>query len=94
MYSSTEKTASSSLKLITQLIFLVFLLLLVVSTINLALSLRRYEQLQNEVKTVRQSYDRVQINGKTRLLLRGLMNIANGYEPNTSEMTMDRFRMF
>ena len=22
------------------------------------------------------------------------MNIANGYEPNTSEMTMDRFGMF
>ncbi|TNV87499.1 hypothetical protein FGO68_gene6494 [Halteria grandinella] len=94
LYSSTDKTASSSLKLITQLIFLVFILLLVISTINLVLSLSRYEQLQNEVKTVRQSYDRIQINGKTRLLLRGLLNIANGYEPNQSEMTMDRFRMF
>lgn len=94
LYSSTDKTASSSLKLITQLIFLVFILLLVISTLNLVLSLSRYEQLQNEVKTVRQSYDRIQINGKTRLLLRGLLNIANGYEPNQSEMTMNRFKMF
>lgn len=43
MYSSTEKTASQSLKLITQLILLVFVLLLILSTINLALSLKRYE---------------------------------------------------
>jgi hypothetical protein len=49
LYQSTDKTASSSLKLITQMIAVVFVLLLVVSTINLLLSLKRNDQLQLEV---------------------------------------------
>ena len=76
------------------MIAVVFFLLIVVSTINLLLSLTRNDQLQLEVMTVRRSYDRLAIHSKTRLLLRGLLNIANGWEPagqggggNQSEIT-------
>ena len=42
LYSSTEKTTSSSLKLVMQLIVFVYLVLLLVSSLNLGLSLTRY----------------------------------------------------
>lgn len=45
--------------------------------------------------TVRRSYDRLAVHGKTRLLLRGILNMANGLEPlYESEITQDRFTMY
>lgn len=69
------------------MIVLVFILLIVVSSINLILALDRNSKLVTEVNTVRKSYDRIAYHAKTRLLLRGIMNMANGYEPLFSEIT-------
>ena len=91
LYSSTEKKTPSSLKLIAQLVFVVFLIMIVISTINLILALNRSGNLVTEVSTVRKSYDRIAFHAKTRLLLRGMLNMANGYEPLFSEITLSRF---
>ena len=72
----------------------VFLVMVVVSAINLVLALSRNANLVKEVNTVRKSYDRIAFHAKTRLLLRSLINIANGYEPTQSEVSRDRFAAY
>ena len=94
MYQSNDAGTSSSLRLITQLITVVFLLLLIVSTINLVLSLDRNTKLQIEVNTVKKSYDRLARHVQMRQLLRGLIAIANNYEPKTSNINQDRFSAY
>jgi hypothetical protein len=73
--------------LVAQLIFIVFIIMVAISSINLILALDRNANLVTEVNTVRKSYDRIAYHAKTRLLLRGMINMANGYEPLTSEIT-------
>jgi hypothetical protein len=65
---------------------MVFVLLLIVSTINLVLSLDRNTKLQIEVNTVRKSYDRLARQVQARQLLRGIMAMANGFEPLSSDI--------
>jgi hypothetical protein len=89
IYQSNDAGTSSSLKLITQLIVVVFLLLLVVSTINLVLSLDRNTKLQSEVNTVKLSYDRLARHVQMRQIFRGIVAMANGYQDTESRINKD-----
>ena len=94
LFQSTEKKSSRNLNLILQLMFVVFILLLALSTLNLVLSLQKFNQLQTEVQVVRLSYDRISISAKVRLLLRGLLITTNGLGPTTVPAIITRFNKF
>jgi hypothetical protein len=94
IYQTNDAGTSSSLKLITQLIVVVFLLLLVVSTINLVLSLDRNTKLQSEVSTVKLSYDRLARHVQMRQLFRGIVAMANGYQETDSRINKDSFSAY
>jgi hypothetical protein len=94
IYQTNDAGTSSSLKLITQLIVVVFLLLLVVSTINLVLSLDRNTKLQSEVSTVKLSYDRLARHVQMRQLLRGMVAMANDYQEMDSRINKDSFSAY
>ncbi len=94
IYQTNDAGTSSSLRLITQLIVVVFVLLLVVSTINLVLSLDRNTKLQSEVNTVKRSYDRLARHVQMRQLFRGIVAMANGYQDTESSINRDSFSAY
>jgi hypothetical protein len=55
LYSSTDKTTPQTLKRSTQLISIVLILLICISTINLILSISRFYELKSNIETVRQA---------------------------------------
>jgi len=59
-----------------------FIASITIATVNLVLNIRSHNLSELEVKQVRASMDRVNFSVSIRLLLRSMMNIANGYEPN------------
>jgi UPF0716 family protein affecting phage T7 exclusion len=67
---------------VLQLVGFLFLVSLIIASINLGLNIENKNQGSSTLKTVRISMDRVNFTSNTRLILRNLINIANGYEPN------------
>ncbi|CDW76681.1 pas domain s-box family protein [Stylonychia lemnae] len=82
------------LKIVIQLILLMFIASITIATVNLVLNIRSHNLSELEVKQVRASMDRVNFSVSIRLLLRTMMNIANGYEPNKSKLLDDRFKVY
>ncbi len=44
--------------------------------------------------TIRGAYDRINLTAQSREILRVILNIANGYEPNETEFIPDRFKVY
>jgi hypothetical protein len=51
-------------------------------------------QSESDVHTVRQAFDRINWISMNQLLVRVLLNIANGYEPENSYLIDDRFNKY
>lgn len=45
----------------------------------------------NDLQIVRKSYERINLTAMNRMVNRILLNIANGYEPDSNELLEDRF---
>eukprot|EP00347_Sterkiella_histriomuscorum_P008635 403344343 len=82
------------LKLVIQLIYFLCLGSFVISTVNLCLSIENSSSTSFDVRTVKTAFDRINYTINNRLILRVLLNIANGYEPNFSKLIPDRFQTY
>lgn len=82
---------SKSLKVVLQLVLLVFALMFGISVLNLALTVTRHISQRNEVEVVKLSFDRMNYFSKIRVIIRSMVNMANEYEPMTSEFQPDLF---
>ena len=65
-----------------------------VSTINLYLSKSRSQKLFEEIDVVRKSFDRINYAARSRLMIRNLLNMANGLEPNSTYILKNRSLSF
>ena len=63
-----------------------FLAMIIISVIDLYLSKSKQEQLSWETIVVRNAYDKMQYGTRARSAIRIMMNMANGYEPSTSQI--------
>ena len=68
-----------------------FLISFIVASINLGLNINSSEDQSLDLKMVKASYDKVSYTINLRMLVRVLSNIAQGYEPNVSEVLPNRF---
>eukprot|EP00347_Sterkiella_histriomuscorum_P002941 403366205 len=82
------------LKIVIQLILFMFLVSITIATVNLVLNIQSHNNSELEVRQVRGSMDRVNFSGSIRVLLRSMMNIANGYEQNQSKVLSDRYKSY
>lgn len=71
-----------------------FIVSITIATVNLVLNIQSHNTSELEVRQVRASMDRVNYSVSIGLLLRSLLNIANGYEPNQSKILSNRFNTF
>ena len=76
-----ERTTPRSLKIVIQLLLLMFVTMITVSAINLYLSQSRQDQIVNMISVANLSSNRLGEVARTRLVIRSILNIANGYEP-------------
>ncbi|CDW88868.1 pas domain s-box family protein [Stylonychia lemnae] len=93
-HSFYQQTTPRILKIVLQMILLLFIASVTISTINLGLNIKNQIQTSFEIRTVKAAYDRINYTINNRLILRVLLNIANGYEPNSSSILKDRFNEF
>lgn len=71
-----------------------FIVSITIGTVNLVLNIKSHNLSELEVRQVRSSIDRVNFSVSIRVILRVLLNIANGYEPNQSKLIDDRFKVY
>jgi len=57
---------------------------LLISTINLIVARKGSNELVSDSKIIRASYDRINHSAVNRMQIRILLNIANGYEPDST----------
>lgn len=77
--------------MVLQLVLLLLMISISIASINLGLNVSNKNEGAQTVFMVRKSLDRVNFTSNTRLILRNLVNIANGYEPNESRVLADRW---
>jgi hypothetical protein len=80
--------------LIIRLIIGLYLIMVTIAGVNVGINIQRQMQSEKDVHTVRQSFDRMNWVSMNQLLLRVLLNIANGYEPENSILIEDRFSKY
>ena len=81
-----NKKTPASLKVVIQFIILIFLVMNIISAINLYLCVTRTTNLTIEIGVEKNGYDRIHFTAKSRIILRSMINMANGYEPMYSEI--------
>eukprot|EP00347_Sterkiella_histriomuscorum_P019049 403343159 len=87
---SMERTTPRSLRIVIQLLLLMFITMITVSAVNLYLSQSRQQRIISQVDVANKSSLRLQQTARCRLLVRQLLNIANGLEPINSTYTTNR----
>ncbi|CDW72555.1 UNKNOWN [Stylonychia lemnae] len=90
---SAQKTPRS-LKIIIQLIFILYLVMIVISSVNLGINITRQKQSEYDVHVIKDANDRMNLVSINLLISRVLLNIANGYEPEISSLMEDRFKNY
>lgn len=65
--------------------------MIALASLNLAITITRVNQSAADIETVKQAYDRLTSLAQNLLAMRSLLNIANGYEPDSSTIITDRF---
>eukprot|EP00347_Sterkiella_histriomuscorum_P001462 403371946 len=93
-HSFYQQSTPRILKVVLQMVILLILVTLTISTVNLGLSISNQIKQNFEIQTVKAAYKRINHTISNRMLLRILMNIANGYEPNNSSLIADRFTVY
>ena len=89
--SFTDQTTPKTLLLIIKLIVALYLIMLIIASVNLGINVTRQTQSENDVHTVRFSYDRMNWVSMNQLLVRVLLNIANKFEPENSILLENRY---
>ncbi len=76
------------------MILALYLLMVAIAFVNLGINITRQMQSEKDVQTVRQSFERMNSVSMNQLLVRVILNIANGYEPEDSLLIKDRFKAY
>eukprot|EP00347_Sterkiella_histriomuscorum_P004053 403361925 len=93
-HSFSKQATPRSLKIILQLMFILYIIMITVSSINLGINISRQKQSEYDVHVVKDANDRMNLVSINLLLSRVLLNIANGFEANSSILIKDRFEEY
>ncbi|TNV74775.1 hypothetical protein FGO68_gene16630 [Halteria grandinella] len=93
-HSFTEQATPKTLTLIIRLIVALYFIMVIIAAVNLGINISRQMQSETDVHAVRQAFDRINWISMNQLLVRVLLNIANGYEPERSILIEDRFNRY
>lgn len=80
--------------LVIRLIVALYLIMLTIACINLGINVTRQRQSQQDIISVMQAYNRMSLVSGNQLLTRVLINLANGYETDSSILLKDRFKTY
>ena len=76
------------------MIIALYVIMVTIAGVNVGINISRQMESEKDVHTVRQSFDRMNWVSMNQLLVRVLLNIANGYEPEDSILIEDRFSKY
>lgn len=82
------------LQIIMRLIFLLYVIMMAVASLNLGLNIQKQNQAQLDIHTLKDNFDRLNQISIAIVSFRSLSMIANGYTPNVSPIMSDRFAEF
>ncbi|CDW71672.1 UNKNOWN [Stylonychia lemnae] len=91
---SMEKKTPRSLKIVIQLLLIMFLTMITVSAVNLYLTQSRQQKIISQIEIANKSSGRLNFAGRCRLMVRELMNIANGLEPTSTKLLSNRSQYY
>lgn len=80
-----------SLRIVMQLVVFLFIVSMSIASVNLALNVDNKNKGVATVLALRKSLNRMNLTSASRMLLRSMLNIANGYESRSTSMLSDRF---
>ena len=63
--------------------------MMIVAAVNLVINFNRQGESETDIRAVKFAYDRLDQMAVNLVLIRVLLNVANGYEPNISEIIPD-----
>ena len=89
----SEQQISRTLRIVVPLFLGMVAIMIAVSCINLLICRGTVSTVTIESSYVQDAYTRVVLTAQARSLVRSLLNIANELEPNTSDLTSDRFQL-
>ncbi len=85
-HSFAELKTPKTLSLIIKLILLLYLIMVSIASVNLGVTISRQMESENDVRTVKTAYDRMNLLSMNQLLFRVVLNIANGLEPDSTNL--------
>lgn len=80
----TEKSTPKTIKVVLQLLLVVFITALSISTTNFVIGSIRHEHFEEYLELMKHSYEKTSLIGSNNIILRILSNIANEYEMDSN----------
>eukprot|EP00347_Sterkiella_histriomuscorum_P016877 403351503 len=93
-FSMEQRTTPRSMKIMFQLVFILYLIMLIISSINLGINIARQKQSEQDINIVQLNYQRLSQVSKVQLYGRSLYQIANGINSNSTKLIDNRFDKF
>lgn len=82
------------MSIIIQLVGLLYIIMMAVASVNLGINVTKQNQSDDDIQTVKLAYDRLNSLSVNLVLMRTMINVANGYEPDESLIIKDRFETY
>ncbi|TNV87637.1 hypothetical protein FGO68_gene1529 [Halteria grandinella] len=92
--SMNDNKTPKSLINIIRLTFSLFLIMIIISSINLGIIMSNQQQSQVDIYSIKYSYDRLLYLTINQNLMRTILNLANDQEPQKSLIMSDRFSIY
>ena len=73
---------------------ILYLIMIIISSVNLGVNITRQKQSEYDVHVVKDANDRMNLVSINLLVSRVLLNIANGYEMGNSKLIQNRFEEY
>ena len=89
-----SKRIPKVLTVVIQLLLVLFLASVVIASVNLGLNVQSTLEGNATVNVLQKAITRLDLTADTRLIFRTMLNIANGFESNTSPILTDRFSYY
>jgi len=89
-----KQATPRSLKIVMQLLVVVYLVTTSVSSLNMGLNIQRQEEQKSELQLIKASYDRMTCTSAISIILRSILNMANDFEPLNSLFIDDRLTVY
>jgi predicted acyltransferase (DUF342 family) len=73
------------------MIYIALFTLVSIAIVSLVISIKTHTNTQTDLKALKGSFNTINLTAMNRLILRCLLNIANGYEPQNTIVLENRF---